>query len=78
MTLASSISDATIWSVPYDRKTVIVQAMFASKALMCLALIVIMAWVLQIFIYLLIKINQLPDFVTRWQHGSPKCFARFI
>jgi hypothetical protein len=27
MTLASSISDATIWSVPYyDRKTFIVQA----------------------------------------------------
>jgi hypothetical protein len=26
MTLVSSVSDATIWSVPYDRKTFTVQA----------------------------------------------------
>ncbi len=32
MTLASSISDATIWSIPYDRKTFIVQATGTSEA----------------------------------------------
>jgi len=25
-----------------------------------------------------IKVNQLPDFVARWQHGSKICLATFI
>ncbi len=36
MTLALSLSDITIWSIPYDRKTFIVQAtefLFRTKAL---------------------------------------------
>jgi hypothetical protein len=38
MTIVLSISDATIWSIPYDRKTFIVQA--TGERYLCLIVVI--------------------------------------